>query len=74
MSEPGSSGHVRSNSPSAELSISYSTNTRSRGVERKVVYLRYGNPPVTNAEVEIMHQHLEVLARRNRDSALMVQP
>ena len=35
-----------------------------RGQERRVVYVRYGVPPVTAAEIEIMHQHLEELTDR----------
>ena len=44
---------------------------RCRGPKRQrtLVYVCQGVPPVTSAEVEIMHQHLEESARKVRDAA-----
>lgn len=42
-----------------QLTISYPAKRTSQRRERRVVYLRYGDPPVTSAEVEIMHHFLE---------------
>ncbi len=55
-------GHApdRSAQPSrgSSLSIAY-TPDRKGQKRRQVVYIRHGNPPITDAEVEIMRLHLD---------------
>ncbi len=41
----------------------------ARRNERRVVYLRFATPPVTAAEVEIMHLHLSNLANDHGEKA-----
>ena len=52
------------------MAIKYPKRSTARSNERRVVYLRYATPPVTAAEVEIMHQHLERVANDPGESAV----
>ncbi len=46
----------------ARLCIQYAARAGRRKHERRVVYVRFGTPPVTPVEVELMHVHLEACA------------
>jgi hypothetical protein len=37
--------------------------------DRALIYVQRGVPPITSAEVEIMHEHLEKSAREIRNAA-----
>lgn len=50
-------------SKGTRLSIAYTVRPRRRACERRVIYLSQGVPPITGAEVEIMHAHLEACSR-----------
>ena len=49
---------------SVRLSIKHRVSGKARRPERRVVFVSYGVPAVTDAEIEIMHAHLQECARR----------
>ena len=60
MIDRGSAPDRPSNSTSRQrLTISYPTQRKMPHGGRRVVFIRYGELPVTEAEVEIMRLHLD---------------
>jgi hypothetical protein len=55
--------------PGTRLAIRYPSRRAASKAERRLVYVCRGVPPITSAEIEIMHQHLEESAREVRDAA-----